>query len=358
MVYQGFYYKEQYMLLPEGFADFDAFLADLKEKELPGRYETVVLVEDHHARNYTVIKGVSMVPYFLSGYHDDLCTIQIDCPEEVYPVQVERMDQAEYNARLRELINDYCPGCTKFKPLSNRVQSLNGHFEELPLDGTCLFREEAKPSRREFHTPLFFFGGAMKRSQGKNPDLDSLMYDLTSRLYLRYQNAELTDGASGKIITVSCKKKELLSPLLTNTLEVYTTNVTWETCIVRPAVPFICTEEAILDLLSEKKQENYRKECKQYGVSLGCLEFDPNAQEEVQASLSELVKHYWLFPLLEAPGKIWYLVTDHSHVLKELRFRSPLLHAHNATFTEYDQFDNLKYEIGFLMKRTQVPSFT
>ena len=197
----------------------------------------------------------------------------------------------------------------------------------------------------------------MKRSQGKNPDLDSLMYNLTSRLYLRYQNAELTDGASGKIMTVSCKKKELLSPLLTNALEVYTTNVTWETCIVRPAVPFICTEEAILDLLSEKKQENYRKECKKYGVSLGCLEFDPTAQLEVKESLSELVKHYWLFPLAEQPGRIWYLVTDHSYVLKELRFRTPLLQAKDTTFTEYDQFDNLKYEISFLMKRTQVPNF-
>ena len=357
MVYQGFYYKEQYMLLPPGFDSFDAFLADLKSKELPARYETVVLVENHHARNYTVIKGQSMTPYFLSGYHDDPCTIQITYPKEVHPVQVELMDQTEYNSRLRELINDYCPGCTKFKPLSNRVQSLNGHFEELPLDGTCLFREETKPSRREFHTPLFFFGGAMKRSQGKNPDLDSLMYNLTSRLYLRYQNAELTDGASGKIMTVSCKKKELLSPLLTNALEVYTTNVTWETCIVRPAVPFICTEEAILDLLSEKKQENYRKECKKYGVSLGCLEFDPTAQLEVKESLSELVKHYWLFPLAEQPGRIWYLVTDHSYVLKELRFRTPLLQAKDTTFTEYDQFDNLKYEISFLMKRTQVPNF-
>ena len=107
----------------------------------------------------------------------------------------------------------------------------------------------------------------------------------------------------------------------------------------------------------DEKQENYRKECKKYGVSLGCLEFDPNAQDEVKTSLSELVKHYWLFPLVEEPGKIWYLVTDHSYVLKELRFRSPLLQAKNAAFTEYDQFDNLKYEISFLMKRTQVPNF-
>lgn len=358
MICQGFYYKEQYMLLPEEFSDFDSFMADLKEKELPARYETMVLVEDHHARNYTVIKGVSMAPYFLSGYHDDPCTIQISFPEEVYPVQVELMEQAEYNARLRELVNGYCPGCTKFKPLSNRVQSLNGHFEELPLDGTCLYREEVKPSRREFHTPLFFFGGAMKRSQDKNPDLDSLMYDLTSRLYLRYQNAELKETGNGKVMTVTCKKKELLPPLLTNALEIYTTNVAWETCIVHSAVPYICTGETIQDLLSEKNREVYRKECKKYGVSLGCLEFDPTAQEEIVESLSELTKHYWLFPLVEQRGKIWYLVTDHSHVLKELRFRSPLLQAHGTSFTEYDQFDNLRYEISFLMKRTLVPNFT
>lgn len=357
MVYQGFYYLEQYMLLPEGFPDFDSFLADLKSRELPARYETLVLVENHHARNYTVIKGQSMAPYFLSGYHDDPCTIQITYPDQVYPVQVELLDQAEYNARLRELINGYCPGCIKFKPLSNRVQSLNGHFEELPLDCTCLYREEVKPSRREMHSMLFGLGGSLKRDKGRDHCEEDYLYTLKLYLYLRYESAELTEESGSKYLTVKCKKKDLLPPLLTNALNVYTSRVTPDACIIRPAVPYACTEETIHSLLAEKNRELYRKECKKYGVSLGCLEFNPGAQAEIKESLSELTKHYWLFPLVEQPGKIWYLVTDHSHVLKELRYRSPLLQAHHAKFTEYDQYDNLEYEIGFLMKRRQISNF-
>ena len=355
MVYQGFYYKEQYMLLPPGFDSFDAFLADLKSRELPARYETVVLVENHHARNHNVIKGQSMAPYFLSGYHDDPCLIQITYPDAVYPVQVEVMDQTEYNTRLRELINSYCPGCTNFKPLSDRVQSLNGHFEELPLDGTCLFREETKPFRRSFHSHLFGTGGDFKRDGHRYQDADRILGALSIWMKMNYESGSLEEES--RCLTVKCKKKELLSPLVTHALEYYTSRVTPEVCVVRLAEPYACTEETIRHLLSEKNCNVYRKEAKKHGLSLGCLEFDPGAQEEIKESLSELVKHYWLIPLTEQPGRIWYLVTDHSYVLKELRFRTPLLQAKDTTFTEYDQFDNLKYEISFLMKRTQVPNF-
>ena len=127
--------------------------------------------------------------------------------------------------------------------------------------------------------------------------------------------------------------------------------------MVRLAEPYACTEETIRHLLCEKNRDLYRKEAKKHGLSLGCLEFDPDAQEEINESISELIRHYWLIPLTEQPGRIWYLVTDHSYVLKELRFRTPLLQAKDTSFTEYDQFDNLKYEISFLMKRTQVPNF-
>lgn len=345
------------MLLPEGFANFDTFMADLKAKVLPARYETIVLVEDHHDKTYTVTKGVSMAPYFLSGYHDDPCTIQITYPEEVYPVQVELMDQTEYNSRLRELINSYCPGCTKFKPLSNRVQSLNGHFEELPLDCTCLYREEIKPSRRSLRSHLFSIGGDFKRDGHRYQDADRILQALSIWMYMKYESGYLTEEMYTKYLTVTCKKKELLSPLVTYALEIYTSRVTPDVCVVKLVEPYICTEEILQSLLSEKNRDLYRKECKKHGLSLACLEFDPDAHGEVEESLSDLVKHYYFFPLVEKPGQIWYLVTEHSHVLKELRFRSPLLQAHHTTYTEFDQYDNLQYEISFLMKRTQVPNF-
>ena len=344
------------MLLPEGFDTFDAFMADLRSKELPARYETMVLVEDHHASVHSVTKGVSMAPYFLFGYHDDLCQIQITYPDEVYAVQVELLDQKEYNARLRELINSYCPGCNKFKPLSNRVQSLNGHFEELPLDGTCLYREEIKPSRRSLRDHLFSIGGDFKRDGHRYQDADRILRALSSWMYMKYESGFLSEENYTRYLNVKCKKKEILSPLVTNALETYTSRVTPEVCVVRLGEPYICTEETIRNLLSDKNRETYRKECKKHGLSLGCLEFDANSHAEITESLTELVKHYWLFPLVEQPGKIWYLVADHSHVLKELRYRAPLLQAQKTKYTEYDQYDNLEYTIGFLMERKQIPN--
>ena len=74
----------------------------------------------------------------------------IDDPSDAFPVEVELFTQKEYNGRLREVILNFCPGCMRYKPISNRVQSLNGHFEEIALNSVCFYRYESRPSPRVF----------------------------------------------------------------------------------------------------------------------------------------------------------------------------------------------------------------
>ena len=324
-MYNAIYLDGLYYLLPEEFADYDAFINDLLSRELPFQYRMTVLREDHDASNFTVVKGRSMAPYFLSGYHDEPSLVTIANPEDVYPAQVYVMDQVQYNAKLREVINRVCPGCQRFKPLSNRVQSLNGHFGEMTLDGVCLFRQESKYTPRIFHDMLFYFGGYLRRTDYKDYDVLRLQEDLKWRFYIRYTDAALRDENGHKTLTVQCKKKELLAPIITNAISRYTEEISYGTYHIRLAEDYCCTEEKILEFMSEKNCEAFRKECKKFGVSIAVLQYDEDAKEKVQRSLKPLVDNFLIFPLLQMPGKSYYLVADTSNFLKDLRYRSPIL---------------------------------
>lgn len=346
------YYEGTYYLLPAEFADYDTFHRDLLARQLPAQYHMVELREDHKARNFTVIKGRSMAPYFLSGYHDEPSLVTIANPEDVYPVHVEVMDQTEYNAKLREVINRVCPGCLRFKPLSNRVQSLNGHFEEMTLDGVCVFRQESKPAPRIFHHHLFSFGGFFQRFDYASNNAQEMHDNIKQWFYIRYADVVLEEENGHKTLTLRCKKNELLAPILTDAISRYIEEISEGTYHIRLAEDFSCSEDTLLELLAEKNAEAFRKECKKYGVSLAVLEYDENAAETVRHSLKELVDHFWMFPLVQKAGKEYFLIADISCVLKELRYRSPLLQAHHTSVKLYDQFTNTRYQISFAMQRT------
>ena len=353
-MYNAIYYKEMYFLLPEEFSDYSAFIHDLRSKTLPAQYCMVVLREDHKVQNYTVVKGRSMVPYFLSGYHDAPSFVVIASAEDVYPVQVEVLDQAEYNAKLREVINRVCPGCLRFKPLSNRVQSLNGHFEEITLDGVCVFRQESKPAPRIFHDHLFSYGGFFKQFNYATQNAQEMKNSLKTWFYICYAGATLNEEKGRKTLTLQCKKNELLAPILTNVVSHYTQKVldsTYHICLEKE---YRITEESLIELLAEKNSEVIRKECKKYGVSLAVLKYDANASEKIQDSLKPLIDHFWVFPLLQASGKAYYLVADTSYFFKELRYRSPLLQSYNTTVDLYDQYQHACYQISFDMNKRQI----
>jgi len=348
------YYGEAYFLLPEGFESYEAFLEDLKGQELPAQYDMTALRENHNLRCSSVIKGQSMAPYFLSGYHDDPIPVLIDDPENVYPLTVEVMDQAQYNTRLREVINRVCPGCLRFKPLSNRVQSLNGHFEEMTLDGVCVFRQETKPSPRAFHDHLFSFGGSFLRFDRREDDPQKMHEKLKMWFYVRYADVALEEENRVKILTVQCKKKELLAPVLTNAIGCYMDKISDGTYRIRLAEEFCCTKETISQLLAPENREAFRKDCKKYGVSIAVLRYDADAEEKVRTSLKPLVDHFWLFPLVQEAGEEYFLVADTTYFLKELRYRSPFLQTHNASVDIFDQYRDTHYQISFDMEKNEL----
>lgn len=343
------YCKGTYLLLPEEFPDYDSFMNDLRGREKPAQYDMVVLREDYHEKNLSVTKGVCMAPYFLSGYHDMPSSIAISDAEDIYPVKVELLSQTEYNTRLRDVINRVCPGCLRFKPLSNRVQSLNGHFEEISLDGTCVFRQESKPAPRSFHQHLFSFGGFFRHFHFDNKSADEIQEEIKRWFYVRYADAILETYGHEKALTLRCKKNELLTPILTECISRYMEEISEGTYHIRHAVPFQCTREVLDALLAQADSEAFRKECKKTGIALAVLEYDPSAAKSVRHSLEPLIDHFWMFPMAQADGMDYFLIADTSIVLKELRYRSPLLKTHHAVIHLFDQYKPTCYAISFDM---------
>lgn len=348
------YYEGTYYLLPAEFDNCEMFIRNMNEMTLPVQYSMIELREDHKERNSSVIKGRSMAPYFLSGYHDKPGMVTIENSENVYPVHVEVMDQTKYNAQLREVINRVCPGCLRFKPLSNRVQSLNGHFEEMTLDGVCMFRQDSKPSPRCFHDHLFAFGGFFLQFDYASKNAQEMHDHIKQWFYARYADAQLEENNGQKVLTLRCKKNELLAPVLTDAISRYVEKISDGTYHIHLAEDFSYSENHMTELLLEQNSEAFRKECKKYGISLAVLEYDAHATKKVRSSLKELVDHFWVFPLLQTSGKDYYLLADTAYVLKELRYRSPLLQAHQASVSIFGQYGNSHYQISFDMKKTQL----
>ena len=347
---KGFYYRGNYYLLLESYESFDEFRNMLQSSSLPVEVETVLLREDHQVRNWSVTKGISIAPYFLSGYHDEPQVMTIGDPTEVYPAPVEVCDQEEYNVRLREKILQYCPGCLRYRPLSNRVQSLNGHFDEMSLDGVCMFRQETKPSPRSFHHNLYSFGGFYMQFNYCDRSASEMAEILKERLYTRYSSAELQDSEQRKLLTLGCGKKELLLPVVTCGLSFYLTNITKGNYLIRLAEPIADIRAMVATILSPENRETYAKECKKYGVSIGVLEYNKEGKERVFQALEDMLRHFKLFLLYEEEGKACFLLSDTSCVLAMLRYHTPILQSFGAKIRVYGQYGNREYSIDYSMK--------
>lgn len=345
------YCKGTYLLLPEEFPDFEAFRKDLRSRTLPAEYSMVVLHENNRQKCFSVTKGVCMTPYFLSGYHDEPSRIRIADITDLYPVQVEILTQAQYNERLREVVNRVCPGCTSFKPLSNRVQSLNGHFDEISLDGVCVFRQETKPSPRSFHHHLFSFGGFFHHFHFDQKNAGEMQEEIKRWFYIRHADAVLESHNEDTVLTLRCKKNELLTPVITDCISRYLEQISEGTYHIHQSELFHCTQESLDLLLAQADSETFRKECKKTGTALAVLEYDPEATDSVRRSLEPLIDHFWIFPLVQTAGKDYYLLTETSTVLKELRYRSPLLQTHNAKISISGQNNTTSYVISFAMEQ-------
>lgn len=346
---KGFYYRGNYYLLPPGYESYDEFRNMLRNSSRPVAVEAVWLQEDHQVQNGSVTKGISIAPYFLSGYHDEPQSVTIEEPSEVYPAPVEVCDQMEYNARLREKILEHCPGCLKYKPLSNQVQSLNSHFDEMSLDGVCMLRQETKPSPRSFHHNLYSFGGFYMRFNYFDRSATEMAENLKESLYTRYSSAELQDQEQRKLLTLGCGKKELLLPIVTGGVSSYLMHITKGKYLIRLAEPITDIRAMVENVLSPENGETFAKECKKYGVSIGVLEYNREGKEQVFRALEDMLRHFKMFLLYEEEGKASFLLSDTSCVLAMLRYHTPILRSLGAKIRVYSQYGNREYGIDYSM---------
>lgn len=356
---KGFYYKSAYALVPEEFETYEDFRQYLNNATYPLQLRTVVMREDNKVpMRINVQTGICLAPYFLKGYWDEPVTLTIDDPTDVYFVDVERLTQEEYNARLRKEVETRCPGCGYFtKPLTKHPGTLNSYFTERSLDGYCPYRYEIKPSPRSFQHNLRAYVGfwnhdlAYTKSEAGR---ERLIANFKDWYYIRYKSVESELQGDHLAISVSYPKDFFLN-VLTMAFARYLENQISEHFSLHSPTMYPVTEEEILAQLSEKNSEAFRKNCKKYGVAIAILDYDPEGEAKVEASLNEAPHRFspyntcHLYPLLTVGRKHYYLLCDKGEAMAALRYRTPLLSAYHATVQVFGQYGNEHRKVDFTM---------
>ncbi len=341
---QAAFYSNIYFLIPPEYTGFDSFRQAVAAAEKPFDVKAVILREDYRIPSWNVQKGVCMAPFFLTGYHDEPSLLRIRSAEDLYPAEVELLSQQEYNTRLRELVTAFCPGCTRFKPLSNRVQSLNGHFEEIALDGFCAYRVESKPSPRCFRDLLFSFGYFWKSFSYSEISAEELCKHLKQMLYLRLDKPQLCEADGQKMWRGSAK-----TPFDTCVTEIVARYVS---TVFNPEY-LINSEYGGMDRdedLESHEEESFRADCKRYGLSILTLDYDSQGAKRLKRSLSDLVEHWYLFPLNMTEGHERYFALDSAAVLKGLHYRLPLLQTLHMSAQVHGQYGCKQYIFADTMR--------
>ena len=176
-----------------------------------------------------------------------------------------------------------------------------------------------------------------------------MLKELKTWFYVRYANAELVDSGTHKELILTGQKNELLLPILTNAISDYLSSITNHAYSIRYIDQLTDIQEWIDNAVSYENELTFQQECKKYGVSIGVLEYDADAAEKIRKSLKPMTDHFWMFPLFQTDGKEYYLLADTSYVLKELRYRSPMLQSYHTRIGIYGQQGNKTYEISFDM---------
>ncbi len=338
------YYRDTYYLLPEEYSSVE----QMKNKIIvPSHIELQSLCENNNIAG-NIKKGICIAPYFYSEYGCPTINVLIDDLSDIYPVEVELFTQAEYNERIRKVILEYCPGCQRYKPLSNRVQSLNGHFEAISLNSVCFFRQNSKPSPRVFRDNLFGLGGIWYHFDPSKRDVEDVMDDIKSMIYLKFDSGE--KGAHDSHKMTAFFKPEFFTGVLADTLESYIEKALYFTKFrMQFSQQEPVSKEEFEKQIDKTNRDSMRKNCKRYGVSLAKLDFEPALEDKVARSLKPLFDHFYSVQLLKEPGAMYLLLLDECQFLKEMHFRTPLLESANAEITVYNQYNVSRYRISFDM---------
>ena len=342
----GFYYREQYFLLPDEFSSVDEFKNSIDAVSQKVRLK--LLTEDNRIPSM-IQKGVCIAPYFYSEYGFMEATAEIENASEIYPVDIILFTQKEYNEALRNVILTHCPGCRRYKPITNRVQSLNGHFEEISLNGVCFYRQIAKPAPRIFRDGLFGLGGLWHHFDPYTLPTDSLLEEINDILHIKYESAKKNDDQ--RIVHISFKS-DFFTQIVSEVLKTYIEKTLTFTNLRLQFDSFApLKKEDFMLQTSKAALKNTQGKCKRYGVTLAVLSFDPTRSSEVNRSIADLFEHYYAVRLFDENGSIYLMLLDENNFLKQLHFRSPLLQSANTAIDIYNQYEVCRYSVSFEMKR-------
>lgn len=130
MKQQAFFYNGRYFLLPEDCRTTDDVILNHTDYR---SFPVKELTQKH-----------CLAPYFLSESVKET-KLRLKREALIYPCEVELLSLNEYNARLRQAVAARCPGCPRFGTLTEDDASLEGHHEEITLDGCCFIRQVFEP---------------------------------------------------------------------------------------------------------------------------------------------------------------------------------------------------------------------
>ena len=356
---QGFYCAGQYALLPEDFADFSEFRDWLMTQHFPLVMDVVCLHENNHDRSWPQEKGLCLAPYFLTGYADEPVPLTIPSPYAVYPAEVERMDQKTYNNRLREIINEKCPGCTRFKPLSNRDISLNGHFTEMTLDGTCAYRCECKPFPRELREMMYHCLGSFKGymydpPERRIPTPERVEDAIKTWLYVKLTSCTVEALEDGRYcFTLQHKKDEFMDLVFMALGEYIKYNAPDQYAILDPGNR-IPDQETVDRWLSPENREKFEKAAKKYGFGIGYLHYLRQAESPVWMTLRPLAADGLFYPLFRNDRGVCILICDIHRTLDRLRYHAPLLETCGTVIDVYSAYERSAYTVSREMEREEL----
>lgn len=340
------FYDGDYYLLPDEYTSAESFLRSV---DYPVRISLKVLSEYNGVDSYNVDKGICIAPYFYSEYGYLEREIIIDDPSDVFPVDVELFTQKEYNERLREVILNYCPGCVRYKPLSNRVQSLNGHFEEIALNSVCFYRQESKPAPRVFFENMRGLLGLWYHFDPAEREPEDVMDSIKSMTYLKYASAHKDKSDSDRLVVSF--KPDFFVQVLTDALSRYISTAQGFTRFRLDYESAVTIDvEEFKKQIVEANRDLFHKNCKKYGVALAELYFDPAFEEKIVSALDSICDSFAASVLFKGIGKANLLLLDECSFLKQLYYRSPVFEVADSHIKIYDQYGEKGFRISFNME--------
>lgn len=346
--YQALFYDSCYYL-PAEQIDLSALLEEARQSGEPVFVHAIELMERSDVKPVTYELGVCLAPYFISDYLSKPQTVTVLDAAQAYTVQVELLTQQEYNDRLRALVQGYCPGCRGFGGLTQNDSSLSGHFDEIALNGVCLYRWETRSRPRNFFDELANFASYWNRCGYSDYSADDVLDELKRDLKLSYTSGMIIESDGKRTLMLHVKKPTLILTALTDLLAKVVHEYWDENYTIRLNGRVESDEAAIQTLLEPKKLAALRKECGRYGVSIAELTYDPAHEAAIAAFVNASVEDGLMWKLTEKAGRMFCLFTSPDGVLVRMRYHSPMLEPCGLNVTVCDALKTTAYTISFDM---------